>query len=251
MTLHIRLQKTLRDFTLDVAWEIGTEIGVIFGYSGAGKSISLQMIAGLRSPDAGMVKAGGRVLYDSNDSTSLSPQERRIGYVFQDSALFPHFTVADNIRYGLREIEKGPAEDALQHLAVTFEIEELLNKYPAQISGGQKQRVAFARALIGKPIALLLDEPFSALDNPIRGKMRLFLRKIQKEFSIPIVLVTHDIFEAYTMADRLIIYSEGRVVQCGTPVEVFGNPATEAVKDLVNVDELCRCAIFKKKPGSA
>jgi len=130
-------------------------------------------------------------------------------------------------------------------MARQFEIDDLLQKFPHQISGGQKQRVAFARALIGEPLALLLDEPFSALDNPIRAKMRKFLIQVQRQFNIPIVMVTHDLFEACSLADRIMIYSGGRVIQSGTPQEVFQNPANDQVKNLLDVEEFCRFDFFK------
>lgn len=251
MTLKVRLQKQVPGFFLDVDWEVAGEIGVIFGYSGAGKSLTLQLIAGLLTPDAGRVQANGTVFFDSSAGIRLPVQQRRIGYVFQDSSLFPHMNVADNIRFGFRDQDPAHGESHLQEMARTFEIEDALAKFPSEISGGQKQRVAFARALIGAPLALLLDEPFSALDNPIRAKMRSFLKTIQRKFQIPIILVTHDIFEAYSMADKIIIYSNGQVMQSGTPSDVFGNPDNPQVKTLLDVEEFCRCGIFKPKnqPG--
>ncbi|MBF0548108.1 MAG: ATP-binding cassette domain-containing protein [Candidatus Riflebacteria bacterium] len=247
MSLKIKLKKSFSEFQLNAEWEIGKEIGVIFGYSGAGKSLTLRMIAGLLKPDEGSISAQDMVFFEHSKKINFPPQKRRIGYVFQDSSLFPHFSVAENIRYGMREINGKAGEDEVHRLAAAFEIEDLLGKFPKEISGGQKQRVAFARALIGNPVALLLDEPFSALDNPTRSKMRHFLREVQAKFPIPIVVVTHDVFEAYSLAEKLIVYSDGRVVQTGSPAEVFGNPENLQVKALVNVEELCRCSIFKHR----
>ncbi len=252
MSLRVKLQKKLEGFALDVAFEIGAEIGVIFGYSGAGKSLTLRMIAGLLEPDGGSIEANGNILYDGEKRLTVSPQRRRIGYVVQGASLFPHFTVAQNIRYGLRDVDEKRGEEALLRMAADFQIVDLLDKYPREISGGQQQRVVFARALIGEPVALLLDEPFSALDNPIRARMRNFLKQVQREFRIPVVLVTHDVFEAYSLADRLLVYSAGKVVQAGTPADVFGNPANPNVKALVNVDDICRCTLFKRTlPGES
>ncbi|MFZ2955837.1 MAG: ATP-binding cassette domain-containing protein [Candidatus Ozemobacteraceae bacterium] len=247
MTLKVKIQKQVPGFSLDVEWEVTREIGVIFGYSGAGKSLSLQLIAGLLSPDSGKIQANETVFFDSTAGLNLPPQKRKIGYVFQDSSLFPHMNIADNIRFGFRDQDSANGEKLLLKMAQSFEIEDLLHKFPNEISGGQKQRVAFARALIGAPLALLLDEPFSALDNPIRAKMRYFLKKIQRQFQIPIILVTHDIFEAYSMADKIIIYSAGRVIQTGKPSDVFANPENPLVKNLLDVEEFCRCGIFKSK----
>lgn len=248
MTLKVKLTKNLPDFSLDVEWSIDGELGVIFGYSAAGKSLTLKMIAGLLKPDQGTIQANDLILFDSEKGINLPPQQRRIGYVFQDSCLFPHMTVTENIMYGLRDKSREQAEAALKHITASFEINDILARYPAEISGGQKQRVAFARALIGEPVALLLDEPFSALDNPIRHKLRQFLKNVHREFKIPIILVTHDLPEAYTMADRIIVYSKGRILQTGTPAEVFGNNDDPMVKNLLDIEKFCRCSFKKKYP---
>lgn len=236
--LAVRLAKQVKGFKLDVNWEMDNEFVVLFGYSGAGKSMTLQMISGLMAPDEGLVSLGGNILYDSNRKINEPPQRRSFGYVFQELALFPHMTVKKNIAYGLKGLNKQDTEQRVTDMLRVFKIEELQGKLPSEISGGQKQRVALARALIRKPAALLLDEPFSALDNPIRVEMRLLLKNIRKEFRIPIVLVTHDLFEAYTMADRLIVYSDGKVVQTGPPAEVFENPSGPEVETLVSSREL-------------
>lgn len=254
MTLKVTVRKQVPGFDLDVAWEIGEEIGVIFGFSGAGKSLTLQLVTGLLTPDAGFIQANGTVLFDAAAGVNLSPQQRRIGYVFQDSLLFPHMNIAENIQFGFRGPRPPEADQLLRDIAERFEISDILGKYPAQISGGQKQRVAFARALIGAPLALLLDEPFSALDNPIRAKMRRFLKHIHHQFRIPIILVTHDVFEAYSIADRIIVYSGGRVVQTGRPEDVFGSKEHPQVSKLLDVEEFCRCGLLKARgtpPDSA
>lgn len=248
MTIKVKLKKQLPDFSLEVEWAIEGELGVIFGYSAAGKSMTLKMIAGLLEPDHGIIQANDLILFDSEKGINLPPQQRRIGYVFQDSCLFPHMTVAENIFYGLRDKSRDQGGADLKRMAGSFEIEDILSRYPAEISGGQKQRAAFARALIGDPVALLLDEPFSALDNPIRHKLRQFLKNIHKEFNIPIILVTHDLPEAYTMADRIVVYSKGRILQTGTPSEVFGNNDDPMVKNLLDIEKFCRCSFKKKYP---
>jgi molybdate transport system ATP-binding protein len=249
MTLKVKLTKKLPGFELNVDWAIDGELGVIFGYSAAGKTMTLKMIAGLMEPDEGTIQANDLVLFDSEKGINLLPQLRRIGYVFQDSCLFPHMTVKENIFYGLRDKTVEQGEASLKKMAASFEIEEILSRYPAEISGGQKQRAAFARAMIGEPVALLLDEPFSALDNPIRHKLRLFLQNIHKEYRIPIILVTHDLPEAFTLADKLIIYSHGKVLQTGSCAEVFGNNENPLVKNLVNIEKFCRCT-NKNEPDS-
>jgi molybdate transport system ATP-binding protein len=229
----LKISKKVNGFSLDVSWEIGNEMAVLFGYSGAGKSLTLQMIAGLMEPNRGIIRLNGEIFYDSLISINLSPQQRSIGYVFQDLALFPHMTVKGNILYGAKGMDKNIRMQKCAELINAFGLKGLEDKLPSEISGGQKQRVAFARALIRRPKMLLLDEPFSALDAPLRMEMRNFLKDIRAEFNIPVVLVTHDLTEAFTMADRLIIYSNGKAVQSGTPTEIYNNPENQDVKRLV------------------
>ena len=234
MGLSVHLKKKVNGFNLDVAWEIGNELTVLFGYSGAGKSMTLQMIVGLLIPDDGFVRINTSTLFDRSKGINVPPQERHLGYVFQDLALFPHMTALDNILYGSNNTGKSEKRERAGEMIGAFHLEGLEEKYPAELSGGQKQRVAFARALMRKPYALLLDEPFSALDNPLRIEMRRFLRDIKNKFDVPIVLVTHDVTEAYTVADTLIVYSNGKVIQKGKPKDVFDNPWSAEVEALVN-----------------
>lgn len=234
MGLSVKLLKKVNGFTLDVEWKIGNDLAVLFGFSGAGKSMTLQLIAGLMKPDDGVIKLNKNVLLDSSLKINLPPQERPFGYVFQDLALFPHMTVKANILYGAKGLDRVERQARVKGMIEIFRIEGLENRLPAEISGGQKQRVALARALMRKPEALLLDELFSALDNPIRLEMRSLLNDIRREFNIPVILVTHDIIEAYTMADGIIVYAGGRVKQVGSPNEVFGAPAGPDVEMLVN-----------------
>jgi molybdate transport system ATP-binding protein len=232
MGISFSARKVFSGFTLDASWDIGNELAVIFGYSGAGKSMTLQMIAGLLTPDEGNIVLGETVLFDSGGNVNTRPQKRSIGYVFQDLALFPHMTVAENIRYGGRGIEKNQQEERCRELLRIFRITGLEDRLPSQISGGQKQRVALARALIRRPGALLLDEPFSALDMPIRFEMRTILKEIQRSYHIPVVLITHDADEALSVADRMIVYCDGRVLQAGPPDEIFMSPSCEEVSSL-------------------
>ncbi len=234
MGLYVKLKKKLDAFSLDIEWEIGDELAVLFGYSGAGKSMTLQMIAGLMTADEGSIRVDSATIFDSRSKVNVPARRRHLGYVFQDLALFPHMTVSENIAYGDNGTTKGERPGKIKQMVNLFHLEGLEHKYPSEISGGQKQRVAFARSLIRKPPLLLLDEPFSALDNPLRLEMRQLLKDIRSTFDIPVVLVTHDIIEASTMADRLIIYVNGKVAQTGTPPEVFNNPANEEVQALVD-----------------
>lgn len=224
MGLSARIIKKVKGFELDVEWQIGNEIAVLFGCSGSGKSMTLQCIAGLVKPDEGLIRANGDLFFDHVQKVNVPPEKRPFGYVFQDRVLFPHMTVRGNIAYGARGVPKSEKEEKVNEMIRLFHLRGLEDNFPTEISGGQKQRVALARALIRKPEALLLDEPFSALDVPIRLEMAKLVKEIRSEFQIPIVLVTHDAFEAYTVADRIIVYSGGRTVQTGSPSEIFHFP---------------------------
>jgi molybdate transport system ATP-binding protein len=245
MGLDIRIRTELPGFTLDVNWSMQGETVVLFGHSGSGKSLTLQTIAGITGQGDGCINLNGRVLFSHERKVNLPPQKRSIGYVFQDLALFPHMTVRQNILYGATGIGKAAAGQSCTELLRRFRLTGHDDKYPHQISGGQKQRVAFARALIRKPELLLLDEPFSSLDNPLRLEMRTCLLNVLKEdFHVPTILVTHDVLEAYTLADRVLIYSGGRVIQSGLPAEVFNNPANAEVVSLVDLTKLYPGYIF-------
>lgn len=233
MSLTFRAKKTFPTFSLDAAWSIGDELAVLFGYSGSGKTVTLQMLAGLLAPDAGRVEMNGEVLFDSVEGIDLVPQRRSFGYVFQDLALFPHMTVEGNILYGGQGLERGERERRAREMVGHFMLGGLERKHPSEISGGQKQRVALARALMRRPAALLLDEPFSALDNPLRVEMRSFLKRVREDYPIPVVLVTHDIAEALALADKLIVYSGGQVLQAGVPEDLLRSPAGPDVQLLL------------------
>ncbi len=221
MSLKVRVQKKYSRFLLDAELEVGDELVVIFGPSGSGKSLTLHTIAGLVQPDSGKIIAGDRTFYDSKRKIFLSAQQRCLGYVFQSPALFPHMTAKENIMYGGTGLDKTDLMRRYLEVIDLFQLTELECRKPAELSGGQKQRIAFARALIRKPDFLLLDEPFSALDMQIRSEMWDFLRDIRRFIKIPVILVTHDVYEAYSLADRVIVYENGQVVHSGRPQEVF------------------------------
>ncbi len=235
MGLSVRLKKKVNGFGLDVACEIGNELAVLFGCSGSGKSMTLQLIAGLMRPDEGFVRSDNKTYYDSSCGIDTPSQARTFGYVFQDLALFPHMTIMRNILFGAPGAPKKEKLSQAHEMIEAFKLSGLENRYPAEISGGQKQRVAFARALIRRPEVLLLDEPFSALDQPLRTEMRHFLKGIRKRFSIPVVLVTHDFGEVACLAEKVIVYSHGKIAQTGSLEHVMKQPASPDVQMLVNV----------------
>src|SRR5271169_3242923 len=230
MGLSVKVIKIVNSFSLDAEWTIGNELAVLFGRSGAGKTLTLQMIAGLLSPDQGFIQLDESTFFDSSAGKNLPPQKRSCGYVFQDLALFPHMTIRENILYGAHGLSKVERDQQAGNMIEKFRITGLEKKYPAEISGGQKQRVALARALIRNPDVLLLDEPFSALDNQLRIETGNFLINIQKEFRIPVILVTHDVPEAHALAEKIIVYLAGRVIQIGRPEEVFDNTVSTGVE---------------------
>lgn len=238
MSFHVRLRKRLPGFDLDVEWTCGGGLTVLFGYSGAGKSLTLRALAGLLRPDEGRVALDGEVLFDSMRGVNVPPQRRGLGYVPQDCALFPHMTVAENVAYGLASLPRLVRTERRDEMLAALGLTALVGKRPRELSGGQRQRVALARALAPRPRALLLDEPFSALDAPLRAEMRDLVRT---GFGVPVVLVTHDLYEAYTLADTMIVYGGDGSVQAGAPCEVFARPDTPAIERLLSSERLFLC----------
>ncbi|WP_265446113.1 sulfate/molybdate ABC transporter ATP-binding protein [Acetivibrio straminisolvens] len=218
--------KALNDISLSI--QTG-ELVALLGPSGSGKTTLLRIIAGLETADQ------GSIIFDGEDNTSKSTQDRKVGFVFQHYALFKHMTVFENIAFGLRvrPSKFRPSKEAIKkkvhELLELVKMEELANRYPSQLSGGQRQRIALARALAVEPKVLLLDEPFGALDAKVRKDLRRWLRKLHDEYPITSVFVTHDQEEALDVADRIVILNQGKIEQIGTPEEVYDNPANPFV----------------------
>jgi putative spermidine/putrescine transport system ATP-binding protein len=213
------------------------EFFTLLGPSGSGKTTTLRLIAGFERPDEGRVELAGV------DVTNRAPYERDVNTVFQDYALFPHMTVAENVAYGLRVKRVPRAERArrVDDMLKVVRLPQLGDRKPVQLSGGQRQRIALARSLVNTPRVLLLDEPLGALDLKLRQEMQIELKRIQREVSnvgITFVYVTHDQEEALTMSDRLAVFNEGRIEQMGTPAEVYERPATEFVAGFVGVSNV-------------
>ncbi|RQW27922.1 putative 2-aminoethylphosphonate ABC transporter ATP-binding protein [Rhodobacteraceae bacterium CH30] len=216
-------QTVLDQLDLEV---IKGEFVCLLGPSGCGKTTLLRQIAGLDAPDSGRIRMAGR------DVTTLPPAHRDYGIVFQSYALFPNLTVEQNIGYGLRG-RKEDRQRRIGELLALIGLEPIASRYPAQLSGGQQQRVALARALATAPSLLLLDEPLSALDARVREHLRKEIRALQQKLAITTVMVTHDQEEALLMADRIVVMNGGRIEQCGSPAEVYREPATAFVADFL------------------
>jgi molybdate transport system ATP-binding protein len=212
-----RLWSGRRVFSLEVAFSSDQDVVVLFGPSGAGKSLTLQAIAGLTTPDVGRIVAGERVLFNSEQGIRVPARRRDVGYVFQDYALFPHLTVAQNVSFGLKRawpwyLPRGERL-RLEEIMDILELTPLRDSLPRDLSGGQRQRVALARALIRRPSLLLLDEPFSALDAPLRAKMRQELLRVRSRFTIPVILITHDPDDVAALAETVVVYENGKVIE--------------------------------------
>jgi putative spermidine/putrescine transport system ATP-binding protein len=213
------------------------EFFTLLGPSGSGKTTTLRLIAGFERPDEGRIELGGV------DVTNRAPFERDVNTVFQDYALFPHMTIAENVGYGLRvkRVPRAERKHRVEEILEVVRLPELGNRKPVQLSGGQRQRIALARSLVNTPRVLLLDEPLGALDLKLRQEMQIELKRIQREVSnvgITFVYVTHDQEEALTMSDRLAVFNEGRIEQIGAPAEVYERPATEFVAGFVGVSNV-------------
>ena len=236
----IDLWKRWKEFELQgISFEVESgEYFVLLGPSGAGKTLLLECIAGLHVLDK------GKIIIDGKDVTFFPPEKRSVGMVFQEYALFPHMTVWENVEFGL-EVRKVPLNERrkrVKELLELLKVEQLAHRYPSTLSGGEKQRVALARALAVNPKVLLLDEPLSALDAPLRRKLRDELKRLQKVLRIPFVHVTHDQMEAYSLADKIAVINKGVILEIGSPEKIFTSPRNAFVAEFVGFEN-----IFKGK----
>jgi molybdate transport system ATP-binding protein len=224
LRLKLNIEKRLATFNLSVEIEVGAEILVLFGPSGAGKTQTLNAIAGLMTPDAGEISLDGTVFFRSGSpgkppAVNLPARKRHVGYVFQQYALFPHLTALDNVSYPIwrQPRARERAEALLERMRLT----ELANRYPHELSGGQQQRVAVARALAMQPRVLLMDEPFSALDTEIRSRLHEDLLRLQAESELIVIYVTHNLEDAFTVGHRLAVLRNGKIERIGAPNDVY------------------------------
>lgn len=245
MSITMEIEKKLGDFHLQMALEAGDQVLALLGPSGCGKSVTLRCIAGLLRPDAGRIAVDGETLFDSGAKLDLPPQKRRAGLLFQSCALFPHWSVRENILAGCRRAPDRRAR--VDELLARFDLTALQDRLPAQLSGGEQQRAALARILAARPRILLLDEPFSALDSHLRGRMEQEVRAVIREFGKTVLLVSHDQGEVYRLADRVAVVERGRVETCGDKRRVFSDPETRGAALLTGCRNLS--ALREDGPG--
>jgi molybdate transport system permease protein len=230
--LEVQIEKRLADFVLDVSFTVGNSPLSILGPSGAGKSMLLRCIAGLEWPDRGRIVLNDRVLFDSSNNIALSARERRVGMLFQHYGLFPHFTLGENVAFGIRHLSEEQRRRRTTALLEQTRIAGLANRYPREVSGGEQQRAALARALAIEPEALLLDEPLSALDTHLRSQMEAQLQEAFEEYPRPALLVTHNMEEAYRLGVKLLVLSGGKVAAFGAKDDIFLKPPSLEVARL-------------------
>ncbi len=232
-----------RDFTLDITSTIAPGITIVFGPSGAGKTTLLDCLAGLTAPDSGKIRVGDWVLFDHVRGMNLPVQSRKIGYVFQDLALFPHLTVGKNVEYGLAGMNGSERRKKSDAILQSFRIANLRGRKPREISGGERQRVALARALVTDPCVLLLDEPLAALDAATKSKIIDDLRAWNAAHGIPILYVTHNREEVFALGDRVLMLENGRIVADGTPHGVMEAPRRESLAQLIGFENIFHAVV--------
>lgn len=250
--LTARVQKCLSgsggDFVLDTEFEAQAGFTILFGSSGAGKTTLLDCIAGIARPDRGRVAIGDRILFDSSQAIDISMARRRVGYVFQDLALFPHMTVAQNVEYGLAHLSQRERRERAQSILQAFRVSELASRRARDISGGESQRVALARTLVTDPEVLLLDEPLAALDAPTKSKIIDDLREWNRAHGVPILYVTHSREEVFALGERAFMLEAGRLVAQGTPHEVMSAPLQETVAQLAGFENIFDAVVDAVNP---
>lgn len=227
MSLYVDISKRLGDFCLNVSFQMDDGVLGLLGTSGCGKSYTLKCIAGIERPDRGKIVLDEMTLFDSKERINLPPQKRKVGYLFQNYALFPNMTVRQNILCGLyHEKDRQKRERALRQALNTLQLEKLEHHRPGQLSGGQAQRVALARILVSQPKLLMLDEPFSALDSHLREKLQMDMRELMKQFGKDVILVTHSRDEAYRLCSRIAVMDNGSILTVKPTKTLFHDPGS-------------------------
>lgn len=242
--LTVKIKKALPEFNIDVEFFVDNEILVILGSSGAGKTITLKCIAGLIYPDEGTIELNGKILFDSKTHINIPARQRKMGFLFQNYALFPHMTVNENVAFGIQYQSQQKINERVAWLLEKMNIPGLGHRYPVQLSSGQQQRVALARALSNEPEVLLFDEPFSALDTPRKERLELEILSLRNFYKGDILFITHDLIQGYKLGSRIAIFESGRIVQCDTKHKVIESPANYTVARLTGLKNLMKGQII-------
>ena len=237
--LFLNIFKPLSGFALDVGFDIGPEVLGILGASGSGKSMTLRCIAGLETPSSGKIAVNGRVLFDSAQGINLPSKDRRIGFLFQNYALFPHLTVAENIAFGLQDLSESEQNLRVKEQLISVQMSGMENRYPQELSGGQQQRVALARAIASCPELLLLDEPFSALDTHLRSQLERELMQTLANYQGITLFVSHNLEEVYRVCTNLLVLADGRPIAFDTKQNIFDRPRNFTVAQLTGCKNFC------------
>lgn len=238
-----------RGFSLDLHLKTSAGVTVLFGPSGSGKTLTLDCIAGLTRPDHGRILLDDRLLFDGASGVHLPPQARKTGYVFQNYALFPHMTLRRNLEFAAERLPRLERHRRVNEMVERFRLSEVAGLRPYELSGGQKQRCSIARALVGEPLVLLLDEPARGLDAPLRTELYEVLRQVRSQFGTPVLLVTHDLDECFELGDTMLVVRDGRVVQEGSPQEIAGQPANVEIARLLGLYNLLPAEVLALDPG--
>ncbi|MFL6281701.1 MAG: molybdenum ABC transporter ATP-binding protein [Pyrinomonadaceae bacterium] len=238
------------DFVLDVEFSAPPGVTILFGASGSGKTQTLLSVAGLTRPDEGLIAVQGDTLFDSSRAFSLPVSRRRVGYVFQSLALFPHMTAQANVEFAAHELPRRERRERATALLERFGVGHTAARRPREISGGEAQRVALARALASEPRLLLLDEPLSALDEPVKLSIMSDLREMNRRLRLPILYVTHSRDEALALGERALVFERGRIVAGGEPHEVFGSPESPGVARLAGVENIFEGVVLSRNESA-
>jgi len=236
-------------FTLDLEFSAAAGITVLFGPSGAGKTLVLESIAGFVRPDQGRILLDDEILFDGTTAVHLPPQARNCGYVFQNYALFPHMTLRQNLEFAAERRPRLERHRRVNEMIERFRLADMAGRRPHEVSGGQRQRCSIARALIGAPKLLLLDEPAQGLDAPLRAEFYEILRQVRTDFDVPMLLVTHNLDECFELGEEMLILRDGKIAQSGAPRKILDRPANVDVARLLGVFNLIESELRSLDPG--